>query len=747
MRFNEMTDSSQKCPHCGGPMFSEMLMMEKKDACYYKVKASAKVWPSAYASGRLVQCRKKGAGNYGNKSEGVAEGSEEITWIKPNFDYEWDEIEFQAKQPQVPADVRNYMAKHFPDKQAWMKSVQYGRPVVVRPDHGQKIRNYTDNKRDLLNALSPASHDPQGPAKAKRVNALFDKGGPIEMPIILQTEEGLWLIGGKTRLGTANLLKGIPAKVWMIGGEQGVAEAKPVTIGSKLPKSDTETFGLEPSRPYRINNPKDWKKGDRPRAIQQLIPTQDKKDHIRSRLGKHAAPVLPEQGMAENIRVEPVARSLKTQSTQTQPKQNVYVAPDKKTPAVVNHIKQKDLAEGEGNFVGDFPQPNIGGATVKNIQVGDTVSYLGQPAQVVAMSKDRKRSRITISKGIGGVTQDVLTGDLKKLGQGMAEDSAETPQQQQVRAAINKGMAADKQTSKDEFQSRQQTGVARTGTPPPGGWLDPNTFVAGRLQGIDSIDPDGTVVIDNNSVYRDDAVAWVKRMATMGGMPGVRTKIKTTPIIHSASSGMAEGFNGEYDDEAGMADNNLETLRRAVDGIDDVINTGDNLPEWCQEKIAVAKSMLVSVWDYMRSEQDRGANPELAEEFDLIESCIDRIADHNGVDAEMIWEDLESLSHDELYVFAVTSEPIMEDWQKANKKDRTAGMSQKAVNAYRRENPGSKLQTAVTTKPSKLKKGSKASKRRKSYCSRSRGQMKMHNISCAKTPDKAICKARRRWNC
>ena len=41
----------------------------KKDACYKKVKASAKVWPSAYASGRLVQCRKKGAANWGNKSE------------------------------------------------------------------------------------------------------------------------------------------------------------------------------------------------------------------------------------------------------------------------------------------------------------------------------------------------------------------------------------------------------------------------------------------------------------------------------------------------------------------------------------------------------------------------------------------------------------------------------------------------------------------------------------------------------
>jgi hypothetical protein len=138
---------------------------------------------------------------------------------------------------------------------------------------------------------------------------------------------------------------------------------------------------------------------------------------------------------------------------------------------------------------------------------------------------------------------------------------------------------------------------------------------------------------------------------------------------------------------------------------------------------------------------------ELAEEFDLIESIVEMIAEHNGVDAEAVWEDLESLTEDELYVFAVTSDPLMEDWQKANKRDRTDGMSQKAVNAYRRENPGSKLKTAVTTKPSKLKKGGKASKRRKSYCSRSRGQMKMHSISCAKTPDKAICKARRRWNC
>jgi hypothetical protein len=66
-KTNEEHD--EKCPHCNGPMFSEVLMNEKQDACYYKVKSRYKVWPSAYASGALVKCRKKGAKNWGNKSE------------------------------------------------------------------------------------------------------------------------------------------------------------------------------------------------------------------------------------------------------------------------------------------------------------------------------------------------------------------------------------------------------------------------------------------------------------------------------------------------------------------------------------------------------------------------------------------------------------------------------------------------------------------------------------------------------
>ena len=89
--------------------------------------------------------------------------------------------------------------------------------------------------------------------------------------------------------------------------------------------------------------------------------------------------------------------------------------------------------------------------------------------------------------------------------------------------------------------------------------------------------------------------------------------------------------------------------------------------------------------------------------------------------------------------------PVAEDWQKVNRKDKTDGMSNKAVKAYRRENPGSNLKTAVTKKPSEIKKGSSDDKRRKSFCARMsgvEGPMKKPN---GEPTNKA--KALKRWNC
>jgi hypothetical protein len=87
---------------------------------------------------------------------------------------------------------------------------------------------------------------------------------------------------------------------------------------------------------------------------------------------------------------------------------------------------------------------------------------------------------------------------------------------------------------------------------------------------------------------------------------------------------------------------------------------------------------------------------------------------------------------------------LSEDWQKVNRQDKTDGLSQKAVNAYRRENPGSKLQTAVTEKNPE----GKRAKRRASFCRRMSGmKSKLTSTKTARDPDSRINKALRRWNC
>jgi len=74
---------------------------------------------------------------------------------------------------------------------------------------------------------------------------------------------------------------------------------------------------------------------------------------------------------------------------------------------------------------------------------------------------------------------------------------------------------------------------------------------------------------------------------------------------------MAEGFNAEYDDEAGMAHTNLHTIARSAQGLLDTINDEENLPEWVQEKIVKAQAMLSAAWDYLKSQEEQGIDPRM----------------------------------------------------------------------------------------------------------------------------------------
>jgi hypothetical protein len=131
----------------------------------------------------------------------------------------------------------------------------------------------------------------------------------------------------------------------------------------------------------------------------------------------------------------------------------------------------------------------------------------------------------------------------------------------------------------------------------------------------------------------------------------------------------------------------------------------------------------------------KAANEEVEAQFDLIEEVVEELSSAQGLDSELVWEQLESLSDEELLEYAIDAK---------GHKSSTGGLTQKGVDAYNRKTGGN-LQTAVTTPPSKLKPGSKAANRRKSFCARMsgvEGPMKKPN---GEPTRKAL--ALRKWNC
>lgn len=133
--------------------------------------------------------------------------------------------------------------------------------------------------------------------------------------------------------------------------------------------------------------------------------------------------------------------------------------------------------------------------------------------------------------------------------------------------------------------------------------------------------------------------------------------------------------------------------------------------------------------------QDKLKKEEAESQFDLIEEVIEELALTEGVDSEAIWETLEEVSDEELLEYAI---------DKKGYKSSTGGLTQKGVDAYNAKT-GGHLQTAVTTKPSKLKPGSKAANRRKSFCARMGGVKGPMKDDKGRPTRKAL--ALRKWNC
>ena len=204
----------------------------------------------------------------------------------------------------------------------------------------------------------------------------------------------------------------------------------------------------------------------------------------------------------------------------------------------------------------------------------------------------------------------------------------------------------------------------------------------------------------------------------------------SNPNYHANSphpGNMPEG----YDHEHSMARSELSTIVSAAKRLRKKMKGEGNIEAWVQSKITKAADYLDAAADYV----DSG---EMSE-------------------AKKCWTGYKKKGTQKLfgktYNRCVKAEEysnwrgdfgLSEDWQKVNRKDKTDGLSQAAVNAYRKENPGSKLQTAVTEKKPKGKRAD----RRSNFCSRMSGmKSKLTSAKTARDPDSRINKALRRWNC
>lgn len=171
-------------------------------------------------------------------------------------------------------------------------------------------------------------------------------------------------------------------------------------------------------------------------------------------------------------------------------------------------------------------------------------------------------------------------------------------------------------------------------------------------------------------------------------------------------SHVAIAMGKELDDEGSMIMNQLDQIERSIKMMRDIVKDPEmQIPAWVQSKVTLAADYMETVAGYMSSK-----NEKVSEEVDLDEAS-----------------------------------PA---WQRKEGKNPSGGLNAKGVASYRRANPGSKLKTAVTTKPSKLKPGSKAANRRKSFCARMSGMKKrLTSAKTAKDPNSRINKSLRKWNC
>jgi hypothetical protein len=256
----------------------------------------------------------------------------------------------------------------------------------------------------------------------------------------------------------------------------------------------------------------------------------------------------------------------------------------------------------------------------------------------------------------------------------------------------------------------------------------------------------------------------------------------------------SSGVEGDY--EGDMARGELQAIIANAQDLLNQIEEKTELEAWVQSKITKAADYISSVRNYMQGQQHRMQSSGVNEQKDAIVKAVaahvgsknpSKVKKHFAHDEKAAEEIVKLAKSMEEQVISEGKQnnqlneacwkgyvadgmknkngkkvpncvPVKEEitqldeksaaWQRKEGKDPEGGLNRKGVESYRRENPGSKLKTAVTTEPSKLKPGSKSAKRRKSFCARMKGmKARLTSAKTARDPDSRINKSLRKWNC
>jgi hypothetical protein len=264
-------------------------------------------------------------------------------------------------------------------------------------------------------------------------------------------------------------------------------------------------------------------------------------------------------------------------------------------------------------------------------------------------------------------------------------------------------------------------------------------------------------------------------------------------IMHEAAM-TSSGVEGDY--EGDMARGELHAIISNAQDLLNQIGEKSELEAWVQSKITKAADYISSVRNYMQGQQHRMQSSGVNEQNDaIIKAVVAHVGNKNPSKVKKHFKHDEEAAKEIIKLAQSMEEQVMvkgkqnnqlneacwsgykangmknkggkkvpncvpveeeveqldeksEAWQRKEGKNPEGGLNKKGVASYRKSHPGSKLKTAVTTEPSKLKPGSKSAKRRKSFCARMKGmKARLTSAKTARDPDSRINKSLRKWNC